>query len=363
MNKEFDYKQELVHKLLAEKKLDALVLNRVSSLAWATCGASAYVGVSASDGVATLVITPSHHYLITNNIEAPRLEKEEQLADQGWEFLVSPWYEVSHTQARLTDGLKVGVDEPLPSGEDLSNDIARLRVNLTQPEGERFRKLGRECAQAMDQVMRSIRPGQTERQIAARLAMETETRGVQPVCLLVATDERIFSYRHPLPKDKTMEKYAMVVLCGRKWGLVCSLTRLVHFGPLSEEVRHKAEFVAQVDAIMIANTLPGRTLGEIFASGQAAYSKAGFPDEWRFHHQGGIAGYEAREFLAVPGMQERVAEGQVYAWNPSIRGTKSEDTILVTDSGNEILTVIPGWPIVTVQAEGQTLLRPAILEN
>jgi antitoxin VapB len=235
-------------------------------------------------------------------------------------------------------------------------------VNLTQPEGERFRKLAGECVQAMDQAMRSIRPGQTEWQIAARLAMETETRGVQPVCLLVATDERIFSYRHPLPKDKTMEHYAMVVLCGRKWGLVCSLTRLVHFGPLSEEVRHKAKSVAQVDAVMIANTRPGRTLGEIFALGQAAYSRAGFPDEWQMHHQGGSAGYEAREFVAVPGMDERVAAGQVYAWNPSIRGTKSEDTILVSDSGNEILTVIPGWPVVTVQADGQTLLRPAILE-
>jgi len=362
MIKEFDYKQEQLQKLLAEKKLDALILNRVSSFAWATCGASSYVGVSASDGVATLVITPSHRYLLTNNIEAQRLEKEEQLGDQGWEFLVSPWYEVSHTLAGLTDGLKVGADEPLPTSLDLSTDIARLRVNLTQSEGERFRKLGGECAQAMDQVMRSIRPGQTERQIAARLALETETRGVQPVCLLVATDERIFSYRHPLPKDKTMEQYAMVVLCGRKWGLVCSITRLVHFGPLSEEIRHKAGSVAQIDAVMIANTRPGRTLGEIFASAQDAYSQAGYPNEWQMHHQGGSAGYEAREFVAVPGMEERVAKGQVYAWNPSIRGTKSEDTILVSDTGNEILTVIPNWPVVTVQSEGQTFLRPAILE-
>jgi antitoxin VapB len=161
MIKELEYKQEQLHKLLGHKKLDALILNRVSSFAWATCGASSYVGVSASDGVATLVITPTHRYLLTNNIEVQRLEKEEQLAGQGWEFLVSPWYEVSHTLARLTDGLKVGVDEPLPASVDLSIDIARLRVNLTQPEGERFRKLGGECAQAMDQVMRSIRANRT----------------------------------------------------------------------------------------------------------------------------------------------------------------------------------------------------------
>ncbi len=362
MNNEFAYKQEQLHKLLVERKLDALILNRVSSFAWATCGGSSYVGVSASNGVATLVITPFRRYLITNTIEAQRLEKEEHLADQGWEFLVSPWHEASRHLDRLTSGLKVGADEPLPAYVDLSTDIARLRMNLTPSEGERFRKLGRECARAMDEAMRSIRPGQTERQIAARLAFETETRGVQPICLLVATDERIFSYRHPLPKDKTLEQYAMVVLCGRKWGLVCSLTRLVHFGSIPDEILRKAEAVAQVDAAMIVNTRPGRTLGEVFSTAQNAYSQAGYPDEWQMHHQGGSAGYEAREFIAVPGMEERVVLGQVYAWNPSIRGTKSEDTILVSDSGNEILTVIPGWPVVPVQAGGQAILRPGILE-
>ncbi|MDT8304742.1 MAG: hypothetical protein RRC07_02300 [Anaerolineae bacterium] len=39
--------------------------------------------------------------------------------------------------------------------------------------------------------------------------------------------------------------------------------------------------------------------------------------------------------------------GQVFAWNPSIAGTKSEDTILAGESGNEILTAMDGWLTVT----------------
>ena len=57
-----------------------------------------------------------------------------------------------------------------------------------------------------------------------------------------------------------MERYAMLVLCGRKWGLVCSITRLVHFGALSDEVRRKMQATAQVDATFIAATRPGQTL-------------------------------------------------------------------------------------------------------
>jgi antitoxin VapB len=52
----------------------------------------------------------------------------------------------------------------------------------------------------------------------------------------------------------------------------------------------------------------------------------------------------------------------VYAWNPSITGTKSEDTILVGPHGNEVLTGIEGWPALSVTVDGQTVARPAILE-
>jgi antitoxin VapB len=154
----------------------------------------------------------------------------------------------------------------------------------------------------------------------------------------------------------------MLVLCGRRWGLVCSLTRLVHFGPLPDEVRRKAEAAAWVDATLIAATRPGRVLGEIFQQACAAYAAAGFPDEWQLHHQGGPAGYEPREFVAVPDSPEVVSLGQAYAWNPSITGAKSEDTILVGESGNEVLTAVQDWPSIPVTIDGLEIPRPAILE-
>ncbi len=40
--------------------------------------------------------------------------------------------------------------------------------------------------------------------------------------------------------------------------LVCSITRLVHFGLLPDEVRRKAEATARIDATSIAATRPGR---------------------------------------------------------------------------------------------------------
>jgi antitoxin VapB len=240
--------------------------------------------------------------------------------------------------------------------------MARLRANLTDEEGERFRTVGRLCAQAMDSAARAVRPGHSEYEIASLLAREGEKRGVQVTVNLIATDQRIFNYRHPLPTSKVMERYAMLVLCARRWGLVASVTRLVHFGPLPGELRRKAEAVAKIDAVFIAASRPGKRLGDIFEQATAAYAATGFPDEWQLHHQGGPAAYEPREYVANPGSTDKVLAGQAYAWNPSITGTKSEDTVLVSDSGYEVLTEIEGWPALEVEIEGEVHNRPAILE-
>ena len=92
------------------------------------------------------------------------------------------------------------------------------------------------------------------------------------------------------------------------------------------------------------------------------YRETGFADEWQLHHQGGPAGYEPREFVGTPTVTDPVTVGQAYAWNPSITGAKSEDTFLVGPNGNEVITTIPGWPMLSIDIDGQTIPRPAILE-
>ncbi len=360
---EFDDKQRRIQRLLEAHQLDALLLKRVSSFAWATCGAASYVNTATTNGESALLITPTGRYVITNNIEAPRLKQEERLHDQGWAFRITPWFEAQDTVAVLTRGLNLGADGPYAGATDLSGELARLRANLTPQEVERFRKLGRLCAEAMDSAIRAVRPGQSEHEIAALLADETESRGAQAIVNLVATDERVFSFRHPLPTHRVLDRYAMLVLCGRKWGLVCSLTRLVHFGPLPDDLRRKAEAVAQVDGTLILTTRPGRALADVFQRATAAYAETGFPDEWRLHHQGGAAGYEPREYVATPDSTHVVSVAQAYAWNPSIAGTKSEDTMLVGEEGNELLTSIEGWPTTTVTVDGEPMRRPTVLER
>ena len=351
-----------VRALLAAHSLDAIVLGRVANFAWLADGAVSYVNTATTFGAVSLVITADGQYVLTNNIEATRLAAEEPLEGLGFEFIVDPWYGPSTAAEALLAGKRVGSDGGYPGSVDLTGEIAALRIPRTPTELARFQQLGKACAKAMDTAIRQVRPGLTEMEIAGLLAGAAYAEGALPIVNLIATDERIFHFRHPLPTEKKLERYAMLVLCGRRQGLVASVTRLVHFGALPEELQRKQQACAFVDATFIAKTRPGVRLGDVFAAAQAAYASTGFGDEWQLHHQGGPAAYEPREFVATPGSSHVVLEGEAYAWNPSIAGVKSEDTIVVGPERNEVLTTISGWPMLRVDVDGVTWERPAILE-
>ncbi|MCC7352872.1 MAG: aminopeptidase P family protein [Anaerolineae bacterium] len=359
---ELAQKEQRIHALLKERGLGALLLRRISSFAWATGGASGYVNTAADVGAAALLFTPQAKFVLTTNIEATRLEKEERLAALGFTLRPAPWYEGGPDVAELAKGLKLGADGLYPGAADLSAEVSRLRMHLLPEEQARYRALGKLCGEAIAAAIRRVRPGQTEYEIAALLAEESMARGALPIVNLIATDERIFAFRHPLPTAKKLEKYAMLVLCGRKEGLVASVTRLVHFGRLPEELRRKSEAVARLDATVIAASRPGARLSDIFRRITETYAATGFPDEWRLHHQGGPASYEPREMVATPTTHDPLAAGMACAWNPSITGTKSEDTILVGEQGNEVLTASPDWPLISVTVDGKAYARPAIWE-
>jgi antitoxin VapB len=355
-------KHERIISLLEEYDLDGLLIKQVANFAWATDGAASYINTASTYGAGTLLVTRDARHLITNNIEGPRFDKEEGLRATGWEFHMDDWYLASDQVEKLTKGLKIGADFAHPGSKDVSSELSITRSYLDEGEQERFRVLSSLCAEAMDEAIHQVEPGMTEYQIAGILAKATQARGAQPIVNLIATDDRIYQFRHPLPTDKVMDKYAMLVLCGRQKGLVCSITRLVHFGPLPDPLRTKEEAVAAIDAAMIATTRPGVTAADVFQTAKDAYANAGYPDEYLLHHQGGPAGYAPREFIATPTTKVPISAGQAYAWNPSITGCKSEDTILVGEEGNEIISAIPGWPVIRVKIEGQTIERPAVLE-
>lgn len=341
---------------------DALVLTTQANFAWITGGGDNHVVLAADAGVASVLITRDAKYIVTSNIEADRIMTEEA-ASLGFEPRVVKWYDANGAAevARLAKGMKVASDTGIAGSTVEARRIAELRYSLTPEEMGKYRRLGKETEASMNAVCKGLKPGVTEHEIAGRLAESLYAKGITPVVLLIAADERIAKYRHPIDTDRAVERCVMLVVCARRWGLILSCTRLVHFGPLPAELRRKHDAVLKVDAALNLSTTVGATLGDVFRAGQIAYAEVGFPDEWRLHHQGGSAGYGPRDVVATPDDKTRVVVNQAFAWNPSITGTKSEDTILVTDKGIEWLSLSSDWPMLEVEHKGRTATREDIL--
>ena len=135
-----------------------------------------------------------------------------------------------------------------------------------------------------------------------------------------------------------------------------SLSRIVAAGAARRicEARTRAT-AARVRPAARPRRVPGATGAALFDAAADAYAAAGFPGEELRHHQGGAIGYRAREWVAHPKSQETVQARQAFAWNPTITGTKVEDTALVIDDRIELLTSTPDWPGIAIDARGSVL--------
>ncbi len=324
------------------RSLEGVLLRRRSNIAWLTDGADVHVDGASATGVAAVLWTPRRKAVFCTNIETRRLADEE--FSGAWEVRGTDWWR----------------PQELPKGRlvtDFPDDpLTELRAPLTKQELRRIRELGAESAGELARLLRRVRRGQTEHEVAGELAGRLRRRGIFTPVLLVAADTRISRYRHPIPTAKRIGKTLMVAVCPRRHGLTVAMTRLVHFGrKLPSVLRRRHDAVCRVDAALHAATVPGQRWCDILAEGIRVYCETGFEKEWRLHHQGGPMGYEGRDFKATPSETRVVVERQAVGWNPSITGTKSEDTIL---SSGEVLTAMRGWPTGTCGRPDVLLRRP-----
>lgn len=360
---EIETKKTQVRQLLAELGLDGIYIKRQSNFAWLTAGGRNMVPVATEVGPSGALITADGAHIVCNVIEEPRLVEEENLEAQGYEVRAYPWYE-DQEAAVVADiaGARLGADVPFAGAVNVAANLAPLRWSLTSWEIERYVEVGRETAEAIEEITAGIRPGDRECTVVGRLAARLWDHGLDYITIFCAADDRIARYRHPLATDRKVERRAMLCVNARKYGLIVSLTRFVQFGKLPKDLRRRYDANVRVDCTMMAHTVPGQPVVEAFQKGVEAYAAAGFADEIELHHQGGSIGYEGRDYKVTSQSTQVVRENQGFAWNPSITGSKSEDTMLATRAGPVILSAPVTYPTLTLEVGGHRFTRPNILE-
>ena len=166
------------------------------------------------EGVCKLLVLKDDIVLIVNQMEEKRIIEEEMAyIDHPFQVVTMDWFEddTAHIQT-LTKDKRIGSDIQMDGFEWVEPDLSQVRSILSASQLRQYETLCHETAVIVESVCKEIVPGQTEHEIALA-AQKAIAQGMTIEVLLVATDDRIHQYRHPIPTDKTSKACACCPLC------------------------------------------------------------------------------------------------------------------------------------------------------
>lgn len=343
---------------------DAIYISKSEHFAWITAGGDNIVTRYSEGGICAIVITADKRYFICNNIETKRMLVEEKLGELGFEEKSCYWYE-NKTEQFLREIIGSGVvaaDIPLGGAKDANAVLLEREKTLCDNEIARYLHMGKIFSGIIEGYMATVKPGDSEVKIAGGLSAAMWAAGLEPVLLLVASDHRIYDYRHAIPTEKKLEKFLMISCNARYKGLITKITRMAYFGDLPDDIREQYIKTAHIENVMADATRPGVDELEVFELARKLYAEAGYPEMWKVHHQGGPQSYTNGFYLMNEDVHGLVREGEVYGYNPSITGTKTEDAFIVTKDGPLFASFPVTFPQLREVINGVEYVRPGILE-
>ena len=244
-------------------------------------------------------------------------------------------YEELRNQAGDRLGLK-------PAGEM----IEELRVVKDRGEIEAMRSAGKLTAEVFAEVLPQIRPGVTERDLAAEVEYRMRKKGADGAAFetIVASGPRS-AHPHACPSSKTLQESELVILdLGAILnGYSADMTRTIFLGEPNRRVRklYSAVLTAQARAIQaVRDAIPA---GQIDSTARRVLARRGMA-RYFTHSTGHGVGLEIHERPRLrKGETVRLRSGSVVTVEPGVYleglgGIRIEDTVLVGPDGPEVLT-------------------------
>ena len=202
-------------------------------------------------------------------------------------------------------------------------------------------------------VLAAVRPGVTERTVAAVIESSMREAGYERVAFdtIVASGPHS-AMPHYRAGTRTLAAGDLVVLDfgGVLDGYCCDLTRTVSIGPPSREARRVYDAVRDAQAAAVAAVKPGIDASAVDAAARDVLRDRGLGDAFG-HGTGHGLGLDIHEEprIGKPRAdlpQVTLAAGMVFtiepgAYLPGFGGVRIEDDVLVTESGCELLTSLP----------------------
>ena len=347
----------IIQSRLSEYNIDALLLcsesNRYYASGFATC----------ADEDAVLFITPEKCFFITDSryteaAEGRITEAEVYTRAAGETYLsiitgLVEKYSVSRLgfegrfmSFRDYERYSTGIKAKLITADGL---LSSLRETKDEDEVRSMIKAQRISEAALEKILPELKPGMTEKQIAAKLVYYMMDLGAERTSFdpIVAAGPN-GSMPHAVPTEREIRRGEFITMdFGCKYNGYCSdMTRTVALGSVTDEMKTVYNVVLEAQLAGIAAAKAGVKGCDVHNAAARVIADAGYGQYFGhgFGHSLGIdihedPGFRPSNSLPVPAGAVISAEPGIYI--PGKFGVRIEDVVIVREGGCEIITKAP----------------------
>jgi Xaa-Pro aminopeptidase len=344
---------EAISSGLAGRKLDALLVSGAPNVRYLT-------GFTGDNG--NVLVTPERTILFTD----PRFQIQ-AAQEVGCEVKIAKGplvidilasvkrlglKRIGYEPARMTCDAFESLKSRLPlhaSLEPVNGWIEELRMVKSPDEIAHIRRSVATNSEAFEQAVRRVKPGMKESELAAELEYRMRRLGAEKPCFdtIVAGGPRS-ALPHAQPTAARLENGQLVVVdMGALQDGYCSdMTRMLFLGTPGAKVKRTYAAVLEAQLAAIDAVRAGALTRNVDRAARQVLKRHGL-DRAFVHSTGHGLGLEIHEPPRVGRKDKmRLQAGMAITIEPGVYlerfgGIRIEDTVLVTDTGCEILTPTP----------------------
>lgn len=324
-------------------KLDGIIVSNPISIRYLT-------GLDIEDS--TLIIAPKENILITDGRYIESVNRKLTIDDEIIAYNLKDFSKYDYEAIFMTCE-NVGIEEKYITYETYKNYLQTYKVNLIETEGiienqrivkdeEEIEDIKKACEitdKAFEYIIKNIKRGMTERQIAFEIEKFMISNGADGIAFdTIVASGRNSAMPHAVPSDRKIISGDIIQIdMGCKYkGYLSDLSRVIFVEEIDEEYKKIYDFVLEEQTKMKSSLKDGVNIKQIVKDRETEYKLKNYNVLHAFGHGVGL---EIHELPMLKSQMDCILkENSIITIEPGVYiqgsfGIRIEDTYRVTKNG------------------------------